>query len=193
MKKLILILALFTSSVSLAQVPFITIFSKNGNEEKARKLLLSLHKNYDLKPWLFTKKVKIKTKETPQNKNGVLILNTRLVDRPDAFLSTYIHEQLHAYVEPKEKKVVEEMKNLYPTIPKKGVARTEYSTYLHISVCWLEVNSMKTLVGKDIATHVAQMNDIYPWIYEQVLKNGPAIEEKIKKLNLIYPPSGAKK
>ena len=62
--------------------------------EAARDLLRGLRERYDLSDWEYTHTVRIAPLEVPHS-HPVLTLNAMDVRDEDAFLSTYLHEQIH--------------------------------------------------------------------------------------------------
>jgi hypothetical protein len=70
---------------------------------------------------------------------------------------------------------------MFPEVPSGRVAaRDEYSTYLHLIICDLELAAMQKLVGDAEARRVLGQWQHYTWIYNQVLNNSAvrAINEK---------------
>jgi hypothetical protein len=90
------------------------------------------------------------------------------------------------------KKAIDDFKVMYPVLPQKGGAKDEYSTYLHLSVCFLEFKALSHFLGESKAREIlkesAEVDHIYTWIYTQVLEKTSNIEAVVRKNNLL-PPS----
>ena len=76
----------------------------------------------------------------------VLTLSTRNKSDDD-LLSTFLHEQIHWYGVEKDEQVegaIKDFKEMYPKVPvgNRQGARDEFSTYLHLFICYLEYKSM---------------------------------------------------
>lgn len=82
-------------------------------------------------------------------------------------------------------RVIADFKIIYPKVPKVGGARNEYSTYLHLAVCYLEYKALSSFIGAEEARTIlldfATNDEIYPWIYKQVLERTSEIEVVLKK------------
>jgi hypothetical protein len=164
------------SFASMAQSPEINFTTKNGSDKEKAVIpkMQQLLKQYDLSKWIFTREVIIEQYAIPHS-HPVLTLNTRPV-REEEMLSTFIHEQLHWYVADrpeKEKKAIAELRKKYPEVPfgNREGAKDEYSTYLHLIVCYLEYKSMVALVGQPAAEKVMRETNHYTWIYKTVLED----------------------
>ena len=173
----------------MAQSPKITFSTKNDTDrEKAviprvQKLLDS----YDLSRWIFTDKVIIEAFAIPHS-HPILTLNTK-PNTDDELLSTFLHEQIHWYGDNNEDQVneaIEEFKTIYKDVPvgRPDGAKNEYSTYLHLIVCYLEYESMIELVGLDRAKKVMLDSNHYKWIYDKVVNENEAIAKVVKKHGL---------
>lgn len=170
----------------------VSIALKNNlpSEQETKVELQSLLKSYDLKDYLYTHKVMIDTHAIPHS-DPILTLNTRHNGHPDSLLSTFVHEEIHWFVsahEADELAAEKEYRQLFPNVPSgfpEG-AQDEESTYLHLTVCYLEYQSMKKLVGDRRALAVIQYfaTDHYTWIYKTVLQNESAIGAIVKRHHL---------
>lgn len=203
MQKFILIfLALILSGCSSQAKPKRDIASEleitevNPNQWTAltKKNMLDLHKKYDLEPYLYTNKINIQSRVIPHS-HPVLTLNTRNAEFPDKILSTWLHEEFHWWTEMNGEnidKAINEFKILYPKLPTEGGARNEYSTYLHLAVCYLEYKSIIHFLGeskaKKLINEFITKDQIYTWIYAQILENTDSIDAIVRKNNLL--PNG---
>lgn len=191
--KLILSATLFLlSATAFAKSPDIEIQLHDGNkaEKQGQQMIQDFLKKYDLSKYIFTKKIIIQSMAIPHS-HPVLTLNTRQIDQPDRYLSTFIHEQIHwFFVGANSKntdKFVESIKKHFPKIPdsQNGGAKDEYSTYLHLGVCYYEFLALSHYIGADKAKKVFETADVYSWIDKQVLDKGPVIAETLKSNALI--------
>lgn len=156
-----------------------------------KKNMLDLEMKYDLEPYLYTKKINIQSRVIPHS-HPVLTLNTRNAEFPDKILSTWLHEEFHWWAELNREnidKAINEFKVLYPKLPTEGGARNEYSTYLHLTVCYLEFKSMIHFLGefkaKEIIKEIAFKDQIYTWIYTQILQNTGDIDAIVRRNKLL--------
>ena len=170
----------------------ITTESSEPSEIATVKLLQALRASHDIKKWEFTDKIHIKKKTIPHS-HPVLTLHTRHTNRKqkDLLLSTYIHEQIHWFLDQHEtqtRAAIDELKTVFKNVPvgfPEG-ARDENSTYLHLLVCFLEMEAISTLLSKERVAAVSTFwqKDHYTWIYAQVESNNNAISTIIKKFGL---------
>ncbi len=194
MKYLALTLILYTLPGCATKAPVrvyeevIEITEVNPNRLTAltKQNLFHLAKVYDLKPFLFTKKINVQSYVIPHS-HPVLTLNTRNADKPNHLLATWLHEEFHWWTTMKKSetdKAIGELKRIYP--------RLSHSTYLHLIVCYFEYRSLAHLLGeneaKRLIVEVANIDKIYPWVYKQVLENGHAIGKMILKNKLLLKP-----
>ncbi|MEQ8530620.1 MAG: hypothetical protein RIB86_02130 [Imperialibacter sp.] len=186
MKKCLLFMFVLWHCGLLAQTPHVEITTKNDSDrEKATAgLLREVLSEYDLSQWVFTRQVVIEQMAIPHS-HPVLTLNTRSSDKTD-ILDTFVHEQLHWYVEKKpdaEKAAIEEFKKRYKEVPYQNAAgaRDEYSTYLHLIVCYLEYRSMAMLIGENEAKQLMWNQTHYTWIYNKVIEDTAYLSKVLRK------------
>lgn len=145
---------------------------------------------FDLEKYIFTKKIIIQSKVIPHS-HPILTLNTRQIDQPDRYFSTFLHEQIHWFFDGansnKTDAFVEDIKKHFPKIPdgNNGGAKDDYSTYLHLGVCYYEFKVLSHYIGEDKARKIFETADVYPWVDKQVLEKGSIIEEALKKNGLV--------
>jgi hypothetical protein len=159
-----------------SHVPILKITEIGPNKwtSLTKQNLEHLLKIYDLTPILFTKDITIQSMVVPRS-HPVLTLNTRYAESPQELLALFIHEQFHWWVAQQGtelEKAISELKDIYPSIPVKGAARSEYSSYLHLIVCLLEFETLVFYLGEDDAnkliTKYINLENLYPWIYGEV-------------------------
>lgn len=171
----------------------ITEVNPNRLTALTKQNLFHLAKVYDLKPFLFTKKIQIQSYVVPHS-HPVLTLNTRNAERPHQLLSTWLHEEFHWWTTQKKTETdqaIRDLKKIWPAIPVGGAPNVP-STYLHLVICYLELRALENYLGKKdsravINQHI-QVDKLYPWIYTQVLKKREIIARIVKKNKLLPPP-----
>jgi hypothetical protein len=163
------------------------------DEVRTRDQLLRLFQEHDLGRWIFTRKVVLdSTPNLISHSHPVLTLSTEYQKDDDLLLSTFVHEQLHWYLEENRERAqpaLQELRKLYPDAPagpREG-ARDLESTYRHLIVCYWEIRAAKELLGELRAYQVGQFwaQDHYTWIYRKVLEEGYKIGPLIHKHGLI--------
>ena len=189
MRSLLFICFLLSYQFSMSQSPTVKFGTKNGSKYEVGivERMKSLLNEHDLSKWIFTDTVLVEDHVIPHS-HPVLTLSTRRMSNDD-LLSTFIHEQIHWHGEAKDKEVRDAMKDLktfYPEVPvgRPDGARDEFSTYLHLIVCYLEYKGMVELVGKERAVAVMESMNHYKWIYRQVLDYTDRIAGIVKKHDL---------
>ncbi len=186
----IFLLTLLSFSISLnAQTSKqLQIDTKNNtdNEKAVIPLVEDLLSTYNLDKWIFTDKVRIEAYAIPHS-HPILTLNTRYGEEDkDQLLATFIHEQLHWYVDAKEeseKNAIATFRKKYKDVPykNKAGARDEYSTYLHLIVCYLEYRSMASLIGEEKAKQLMWNQTHYTWIYNKIIEDKEYIGKVVAK------------
>lgn len=167
----------------------ISLHAGTEAEQKAKKQLEEILQQYDLTRWIFTQEVVIQSKVIPHS-HPVLTLNTRYLGNNEGQLASFLHEQIHWFVDTDSvstHNVIQEFRRMYPEVPVRGGegARSEYSTYLHLMVCWLEFDALRQLVGEEKARKMLADNSFYRWIYKQVLEDGEKLEAIIRKQGML--------
>lgn len=130
---------------------------------------------HDLAPWTFTPEVVVEENAMPHS-HPVLTLGTR---NGGVFqLASLLHEQIHWFCVARypdvERLYHDELFSRYPRVPNErpdGASDTE-STYLHLIVCWLELDALTRLIDREAAERVAagaMRAGLYRWIYQTVI------------------------
>jgi hypothetical protein len=144
---------------------------------RIRDLLSALRKRHDLARFEFTQQVRI-VPAGPTHSHPILTLGTRFAETEDLLLATYIHEQMHWYLwrlgGPDHDPVApffDELVRRYPKAPTRlpEGARNYEQTYLHLVVCWLEIEALSELIGRERAIAIADTQWGYRWIYRTVI------------------------
>lgn len=162
----------------------------------ARDKLVRVLKQHALQPWIMQHEVVITAEGLPHS-HPVLTLTTESEYFDDDLrqLSTFIHEQLHWYVDKEGnraalKRAISRLRGQYPEVPvgQGQGARSEYSTYLHLIVNWLELDAGVELLGEAEARRIVSTHDHYRWIFERVLEDTEAIGTIIAGEGLAITP-----
>ena len=191
--KLTFAVAVFLVLASIAAFgQSITINLAHGteNEQQTKVELQKLLASYNLTKYTYTNTVIIDEKAIPHS-HPVLTLHTRHLGSDDQLLSTYVHEQLHWYLEAHQEQTAAaeyDLRKLYPKVPVgyPDGADDEQSTYLHLIDCYLEMQADRELIGRQRA--LAVMNywagDHYRWVYKTVMKDESTIASVVGKERL---------
>ncbi len=159
-------------------------------EQKTKAQLEKILKEYDLSKWTFTRKIIIAARVIPHS-HPVLTLSTRHLDSDDLLLSTYVHEQLHWWLDAnpdREKNAEDALRKIYPKVPvgNPDGADSEQSTYMHLVDCYLEMQADRALMGRERTDKVMEFwaGDHYRWIYRTVMSDEPKIAEIVRNNHL---------
>lgn len=176
----LVLISLFAEGQSLE------ISMKNGDskELEGKSQIERIINNYDkeISNWHFTKEIIIDKNAIPFS-HPVLTLNCNYLDDDLKQLSTLLHEQFHWLVADRvseEEKAINRFREIFPKVPVKGGlgAPDEYSSYLHLIVCDLELQAMTKLIGENSARQLLAEWTHYTWIYRTVLDN-----RKVREIN----------
>jgi hypothetical protein len=158
--------------------------------EKIAECIKQLREGYDLRRFEYTRHLRVAPTEIPHS-HPVLTLNTALYD-PEEILCEYLHEQMHWYEERlgcagKGSPLIAELKQRYPKAPvgfPEG-ANDEYSTYLHLLVNWLEIETASQFVLRERAEEIARGKHYYRWMYRTVLSDWRSLEELFRAYGIV--------
>lgn len=171
-----------------------TVSLAKGDEREREALdqLERLLQSYDLTKWSFTRRVHIEAGVIPHS-HPVLTLNTRHLDREDLALATFLHEQIHWFELDRRRTAtaaaIDELKQRYPDAPTAHPEGSgdEFSTYLHLIICPLEIRALEEVLGYEAAAKVLDFwaGDHYRWVYRTVREERPALEAILEKHGLL--------
>jgi ketosteroid isomerase-like protein len=190
----VVVLAVITAGQAGRSEPIeIRLHSGTPLEERGRDQLHRLLQTHDVRKWLFTREILIQSRVIPHS-HPVLTLNTRYVDDDTAQLATFVHEQIHWFLtdhvgHARTNAAVSELRGLYPqapTAPPEG-ARDEWSTYLHLIVCSLELQALTELIGEHGARKQLERWEHYTWVYRTVLTDTEKIAGLVRRHGVIVP------
>ena len=158
--------------------------------ERVRAWLVALRgRHRDLAQFEYTRHIRIVPASTTHS-HPILTLGTRFAESEDHLLATYLHEQMHWYLwrlgGPDHDPVApffDELVRRYPKAPTSlpEGARNYEQTYVHIVVCWLELNATSEFIGWERAAALAQTNYGYRWIYRTVVRDWESLGQLFEK------------
>ncbi|WP_020577422.1 hypothetical protein [Actinopolymorpha alba] len=175
--------------------PEIRIATGTDAERRTEVELLALLATYDLTPWCFTTDVLIDEATRIPHSHPVLTLNTR--NRGDYLLAGYVHEQLHWFCSDRRDVVqgliIDELERRYPSVPVgyPDGCRSAYSTYLHVIVCWQELDALRRLLGRSEADQLGRRfaaTGHYRWVYATTLEDFDDLADLYGPLGLQVRP-----
>jgi hypothetical protein len=171
----------------------ITLKHNSAAEDRTKHQLERLIQSYPLSPWYFTTTIEIDETAIPHS-HPVLTLHTRRWKDDDLLLSSFVHEEIHWWLEGKKDEVKaaeEDLRSLFPTIPVgyPDGADSEESDYLHLLVNYLEWRSDQQLMGELRAWQVMEFwsHDHYRALYRIVLDHEKEIGAIVAKYHLAFP------
>ena len=131
----------------------------------------------------------INEREIPHS-HPIPTLNTRHKKNPDRLLLCFLHEQIHWFEDAHNAEsaiALLKLRKEFPEIPKSPPfgAMAEDSSYLHLIVCWLELQAGKRYLGHERAYEVIEGMDVYPGIYQAVVKCEEGIAKILRPLGLV--------
>ena len=172
----------------------IEVVKETSDTPKTVQLVKDLVQKFDLSPYFFTRKIQIEKFVIPHD-YPVLTLNPSHNDEPDFLLSTFLHEELHRFLsgpnEQKTQAVIRKLREKFAHVAVGGQAGAsdEASSYLHLVVCWFELQADKKYLGNDRAYEVIRSTKHYTWIYEHVLSYEKYIGDLIARNGLSFEPA----
>jgi|SRR5882672_1360784 len=170
----------------------IAIELKHGtdSERQTKEQLEKILNSYDLHKYTFTHDVVIDERSIPHS-HPVLTLHTRHLKSDDQLLSTYVHEQLHWYLEEHRQQTEaaeDDLRKIYPKVPigYPDGSDDEEGTYLHLIDCYLEMQADRELMGAERAAAVMNFwaGDHYRWVYKTVMQDEATIRKIMEQRNL---------
>ncbi len=172
----------------------VKLVSDTEARRRLRSRLLRVVRSDDrLDKWLFTRHVLIDD-STVSHSRPVLTLGTGVTSKSSSGLpSEFLHEQIrrHLSMHPAESKLaMEDLRRKYPTAKvgrEQGGARNEESTYLHLLVCFLELESLSELVGKKKASSLIATKPYYTWVCGKVASDAGTPAEMVSDRRLALP------
>jgi lysophospholipase L1-like esterase len=177
---------------SVAQIGSISIQLAHNSEREidTEKQLARLLTSYDLHKYTFTHSVIIDERSIPHS-HPVLTLHTRHLKSDDQLLSTYVHEQLHWYLEQhleQTQAAENDLRKIYTKVPVgfPDGSDDEEGTYLHLITCYLEMQADRDLMGAERTAAVMNFwaGDHYRWVYRTVTQDESTIRGVVEQEKL---------
>jgi hypothetical protein len=157
-------------------------------EQSAAAALAEVLAADDLRRWMFTDVVMVDESIRGGFSHPLTISPPRLTRRPAMALSTFLHEQLHWLDSPGTDSATEEASRRWPDPPSPPAGcRSAPSTWLHMSVCSLEYQSLSMVIGQAAATEELAQHVFYSWIYQQILSDPPWFSDYLQRHGLAVP------
>jgi hypothetical protein len=173
--------------MTASQALTIVCAQARDDELATAEQLLRLLRRYDLRRWRFTSTIQIERGVIPHS-HPVLTLNARHMDDDGLLLATYLHEQLHWFVEAVAARVNEAITELRQRYPHPPIGYPEgasdaYSSYVHYVICYLEWRALVELAGSEEAERILTFwrGDHYRGIYAAVMDDTQAIGEIVTR------------
>lgn len=174
-----------------------TLAANSPKEQQTRAQLQRLSSTLALDSWTLTPIVRIEAGSIPHS-HPVLTLNTRHLDKDALLLATFIHEQMHWWLDrhaAATRRAKDDLRRLYPSLPvgyPRG-ANDEDSSYEHLLVIWLEIEGVNALLGEPAGRAVLGYwkGDHYTALYGLVDADRDKIGAIVRRRGLVFTPSGA--
>jgi hypothetical protein len=156
----------------------IELASGSGSEQRLQQRLSKILARYGprLERWRFIDRV-VLDDGSISHSHPVLTIGarTKAVRTDKGLLAVYLHEQIHWFLSGhpvRLRRALTDLKAKYPLVKvgaKEGGARDEKSSYLHLLVCTLEYDALRTIIGNVSSTRLLSSKPYYEWIYETVM------------------------
>lgn len=157
-------------------------------EKSAAHVLAAVLATYDLRRWMFTDVVAVDESILGGFSHPLTISPPRLTKRPAMALSTFLHEQLHWIEGPGTDSATAEASERWPDPPPPPAGcHNAQSTWLHMSVCALEYQSLSEVIGESAAREELAQHVVYSWLYEQILADPPWFSDYLERHGLAVP------
>ena len=141
-----------------------------AGENAARDALRAVLAEHDLRRWMFTDLIIVDETIRGAFSHPLTLSPALLVQRPARALTTFLHEQLHWLEGPGTEAAAAEASRRWPDPPPLPAGGADArSTWLHMSVCALEYQSLREILGPSAATGELRLHTGYAWIYGQIL------------------------
>jgi hypothetical protein len=150
-----------------------------AREKEAEQQFRRVTTRHDLTKWVQTKAVLFEEGAIPHS-DPILTLNTRHLADDGLFISTFIHEQMHWWLDKRPQQTaaaVNALKSVFPTLPVgyPDGAESLDSSYEHLLVIWLELDGVRRVLGDEEEARVLHYwaGDHYKALYN-IVKNDRA-------------------
>ena len=172
----------------------IELATGSDDEQRAAAVLESLVADYApaIDRFLYTDTVLLDTKSEAPYSHPVLTIAPPFVLGPRLVaLTVLVHENMHwaSQVLPGCNGILDEARQRWPEppAPEDGGGSNAFSTWLHFTVCALELAAMSELVGEDDARATIGSVSWYRWIYAQLLGDELPFRELLARHHVKLP------
>lgn len=168
----------------------VDVRAASGTDEEMAGVtgLRSVLAERDLRRWMFTDLVMVDGSIRGGFSHPLTISPGLLAGRPASALATFLHEQLHWLEGPGLDEAIAEAGRRWPVPPPPPAgARDARSTWLHMSVCALEFQSLSEIIGPALAAAELRELGRYSWIYGQVLEDSGWFARFLRRHGLHVP------
>lgn len=144
----------------------------SAHESAGAEALRAVIAEHDLRRWMFTDLVMIDETIRGGFSHPLTLNPDPLLQRPERALTTFLHEQLHWLTSemPGLDAATTEVSKRWPDPPPLPAGGHDaQSSWLHLSVCALEYQSLGEVLGIAAAEAELRQHKIYGWMYEQIL------------------------
>ena len=160
------------TSARLSEAGGIDIRTAHGSskETAGAAALRAVLAEHDLRRWMFTNLVVVDERIDGGFSHPLTPSPGLLVQRPELALTSFLHEQVHWLEGPGTDDATAEARERWPDPPPfPAGARDAQSTWLHMSACALEHQSLAEILGTTAAADELRQHDRYSWIYSLIL------------------------
>lgn len=152
----------------------VDIRPSHGSEREiaGAEALRAVIAEHDLRRWMFTDLVMIDETIRGGFSHPLTLNPDLLLRRPQLALTTFLHEQLHwpTSDHPGIDAATTEVSKRWPDPPPQPAGGHDaQSTWLHLSVCALEYQSLAEVLGVAAAEAELRQHKVYGWMYERIL------------------------
>ncbi len=175
---------------ALAQATGVDVRTAHGGdaEEQGAAALRAVLSQHVLLPWMFTDVVTVDDSVRGGFSHPLTISPALLVRRPALALTTFLHEQLHWMEGPGTDSATAEARQRWPDPPPPPAGgHSAASTWLHMSVCALEYQSLCQLIGLQAATAELEQHSGYSWLYGKILADPGWFAGYLRRHGLAVP------
>jgi hypothetical protein len=144
----------------------------HGSEREiaAAAALREVLAEHDLRRWMFTDLVLVDEEIRGGFSHPLTISPGMLLRRPAGALAAFLHEQLHWLDCPGIDDATTEASERWPDPPPPPAGcRDAESTWLHVTICALEYQSLSDVLGPPAAAAELAQRLHYGWVYRQIL------------------------
>jgi hypothetical protein len=158
----------------------IELASGSDSERRLQLRLSKILARYGprLERWQFTDRV-VLDEGSISHSHPILTIGarTKAVRTNAGLLAVYLHEQIHWFLgkhPSRLRRALRDLRARYLQVKvgaKEGGARDEKSTHLHLLVCTLEYDALRSIIGNVSSKRLLSSKPYYPWIYKTVARD----------------------